>query len=375
MKIKRYLISAFFLCLFTACNSDDNLLCYGTHTNIEGDVTAFGAVGDGKTDCSKAINSAIASLPSEGGILVIPEGDFVLDAPIVINKHNVTIKGLNPGMRSNIDVNGINDLLGPGGGSKLVARNAEAAIKVETGMKGVKIMNLMVSGGTKSKNIGIHFTGTNDDGMLSNIIGINLQTGIKIEQAKNMQIANCWVCELPNSIELIGGENINIKNCQLGAQPPGVTCKVQGVNKLLFVNNHVYPDGRENLVLEGCNSCIIEGNNFQSYYNGILVLNGNENKVSKNIFWLTGAVQNQMLDHGDDFGIINVKGNNNMFVSNSMSCEWAYADAVTVSAVQGTGNVFKNCFVDNLESYRVFSVNAQTEVINCVSSDKVNIIE
>ena len=116
--------------------------------------------------------------------MVIPEGDFVLDAPIVINKHNVTFKGLNPGMRSNIDVNGINELLGPGGGSKLVARNAEAAIKVETGVKGVKIMNSMVSGGTEAKNIGIHFAGTSDDGMLSNIIGINLHTGVKIEQAK-----------------------------------------------------------------------------------------------------------------------------------------------------------------------------------------------
>lgn len=48
-----------------------------------------------------------------------------------------------------------------------------------------------------------------------------------------------------------------------------------------------------------------------------------------------------MLDHGDDFGIINVKGNNNMFVSNSLSCEWAYTDAVAVNATQGTGNVFK----------------------------------
>ena len=325
-------MSAFCLCMFTACDSDDNnLLCYGTHTDIEGDVTAFGAVGDGKTDCSKAINSAIASLPAEGGVLVIPEGDFVLDAPIVINKHNVTIKGLNPGMRSNIDVNGINDLLGPGGGSKLVARNAEAAIKVETGMKGVKIMNLMVSGGTEAKNIGIHFVGATDNGMLSNIIGINLHTGVKIEQAKNMQIVNCWVCELPNSIELIGGD--------------------------------------------ACNNCEIEGNNFKSYYNGILVLNGNDNTVNKNIFWLTGAVQNQLLDHGDDFGIINVKGNNNMVASNSLSCAWAYAGAVTVNAVQGTGNVFKNCFVDNLESYRVFLVNAQTEVSNCVSSDKVSIVE
>ncbi|WP_259324659.1 NosD domain-containing protein [Bacteroides caccae] len=174
---------------------------------------------------------------------------------------------------------------------------------------------------------------------------------------------------------MIGGENIVVKNCQLGAQPTGITCKVQEVNKLSFINNQVYPDGRENLVLDACNNCVIEGNNFKSYYNGILVLNGNDNTVNKNIFWLTGAVQNQLLDHGDDFGIINVKGNNNMVTSNSLSCEWAYAGAVTVNAVQGTGNVFKNCFVDNLESYRVFLVNAQTEVSNCVSSDKVSIVE
>lgn len=36
MKLKRYLISTFCLCLFTACDGDDNLLCYGTHTEIEG---------------------------------------------------------------------------------------------------------------------------------------------------------------------------------------------------------------------------------------------------------------------------------------------------------------------------------------------------
>ena len=45
MKLKRYLISTFCLCLFTACDGDDNLLCYGTHTEIEGDVTTFGAIG------------------------------------------------------------------------------------------------------------------------------------------------------------------------------------------------------------------------------------------------------------------------------------------------------------------------------------------
>ena len=100
-----------------------------------------------------------------------------------------------------------------------------------------------------------------------------------------MQIINCWVCELPNSMVLIGGENINIKNCQLGAQPTGITCKAQGGTnfRLLII---VSIDGRENLVLDGCNNCIVEGNNFKSYYNGILVLSGNDNRVNKNIFGL-----------------------------------------------------------------------------------------
>lgn len=120
-KIKRIFCLALSVCVCSRLAIVMIICCVMALIRNEGDVTTFGAVGDGKTDCSKAINSAIASLPSEGGVVVIPEGDFVLDAPIVINKHNVTFKGLNPGMRSNIDVNGINELLGPGGGSKLVA--------------------------------------------------------------------------------------------------------------------------------------------------------------------------------------------------------------------------------------------------------------
>ena len=82
------------LCLASAsCNNDENhLLCYNQHEVIEGDITLAGAVGDGQTDCSAIINEAIAALPAEGGTIIIPEGDFVLDQPIVVSKSNVTIK-------------------------------------------------------------------------------------------------------------------------------------------------------------------------------------------------------------------------------------------------------------------------------------------
>lgn len=82
MKLKRYLISTFCLCLFTACDGDDNLLCYGTHTEIEGDVTTFGAIGDGKTDCSKAINSAIAPYLPKGEWWLFPKVILYLMLPL-----------------------------------------------------------------------------------------------------------------------------------------------------------------------------------------------------------------------------------------------------------------------------------------------------
>ena len=109
-------------------NNVDKLLCYGNHDQIENDITLAGAVGDGKTDCSEVINKMISELPDNGGTIVIPEGDFVLDSPIVLSKSNVVIKGLNSGFRSNIDVKDTT-LVGPGGGSKLIVRNAESAIR------------------------------------------------------------------------------------------------------------------------------------------------------------------------------------------------------------------------------------------------------
>ena len=64
------------LALISCENEETKLLCYGTHSEIQGDITLAGAVGDGNTDCSGVINKMIAELPAEGGTIVIPEGDF-----------------------------------------------------------------------------------------------------------------------------------------------------------------------------------------------------------------------------------------------------------------------------------------------------------
>lgn len=375
MKLNTYLIGLF--CMACAsCNNDENhLLCYDNHQVIEGDITLAGAVGDGETDCSAIINELINKLPAEGGTIVIPEGDFVLDQPIVVSKNNVTIKGLNPGFRSNIDVKDPT-LFGPGGGSKLIVRNAAAAISVGSeGVSNLIVKDLLISGGTQNNGIGIHLDKATTGAKIQNIIGINLITGIQTAKAKKLTISDCWICELSNSMICSEGEETLVENCQLGAQPSGVTCRFTDEKKLLFRKNQVYPDGVNNLVLDNCEESEVYSNNFKSYYIGIVEVSGHKNHIYNNIIWLTGAIDGQFMGKNTNHGVVRVSGNDNLFEQNTITCEWSGAgsQAVTVNATSGTGNRFVNCLISNTGSDCVFLINQYTTVSQCVSADKVKV--
>ena len=58
-------------------------------------MTAYGAVGDGVTVDTAAIQAAVAAANGnpEGGMIYFPPGRFVLDKPIVINRGNVLMRG------------------------------------------------------------------------------------------------------------------------------------------------------------------------------------------------------------------------------------------------------------------------------------------
>lgn len=361
------------LCLaFVSCeNETDKLLCYGTHNQIENDITLAGAIGDGQTDCSEVINKMISELPAEGGVIVIPEGDFVLDSPIVLTKSNVVIKGLNSGFRSNIDVKD-ESLFGPGGGSKLIVRNAPSAITVDgEGLTGIQIKDLMISGGTENNGVGILFEKTVTGCVIDNVVGINLVTGVEIHKASGLTVSNCWICELSNSIVLNGGWNNTVKNCQLGAQPTGITCSFTDEKGMVFQRNQVYPDGKTNLLMRNCDDAEITNNNFASYYNAIIDIEGDNNLIKDNMIALTGAVAHQCSYRSSDYGVVRIAGDGNRFSTNSLKCEWALENAVTVRATEGMDNVFENCLISDVNSENVFLVNQYAVVNNCVSSDKI----
>ena len=115
MKTINYLLGLLFISLLASCTKEYYTV-EGEASSYEYVITDYGADAYGGGDCSGIINKLIEDMPLSGGCIVIPEGTFVLDNPIEINKNYITIKGVNSGMRSNIDVKELDLLIGAGGG-------------------------------------------------------------------------------------------------------------------------------------------------------------------------------------------------------------------------------------------------------------------
>lgn len=356
------------LCIISCTKYIQTMDCNSSHE--EAVITNYGALPDGNTDCGAIINKLIEGFSDNGGTIVIPIGDFAVIQPIFINKDNVTIKGLGSGFRSNIDVE-IDDLTGPGGGSKLLVKNGECAVRFASGVKNSRVCDMMISGGEELKGVGVLLSADTESCIISNVVGINLITCVKGYRTSNLLIQDCWFCEVNNSILLNEGTNNTVSKCQLGAKPVGYTCKFMNETGLTIVNNQIYPDGKSCVYMDACNNAEICDNNLKSYYVGALDIKGNANTISGNLIWLANAISGQLIDKSSDYGVLRISGNDNKCIVNTIICDWAVDNPVTVRVLDGERNEFTDCYISDQSSSRVFWVNEHTLLENCVNSDKV----
>ena len=73
------------------------------------DIRDFGAVGDGKTDATEAIQKAV----NAGGVISIPEGRWLLSKPVRISKSETVLKGAGSGKTFLVCPNSLADVHGP----------------------------------------------------------------------------------------------------------------------------------------------------------------------------------------------------------------------------------------------------------------------
>lgn len=155
-------------------------------------VKDFGAVGDGVTDDTAAIQAAIDAVDaSGGGTVFIPAGSYEITTAINM-KNGVDIVGA--GYRTLVTPNGCDGFI----------------FNYTTGFSNTRISNLGIEGTGTSTNIAIYQPGTLDDAdelygiSIDNVLIRGFNIGMKFRCVRNVLVHNCWMQDVNSGIHLVG---------------------------------------------------------------------------------------------------------------------------------------------------------------------------
>jgi len=172
------------------------------------------------------------------------------------------------------------------------------------------------------------------------------------------------------------GVQNTISNCQLGAQPTGITVNLTNQVNFNFTGNQIYPNGSVNLQLNNSQYVNVSSNNFQSYFVGMIELNNSDyNLISSNIFdmEMPSDTSTQLRGNTNTYGVLRLTGNNNLVSDNSITCKWVNPtdNPVTIQSIGGTGNSYDNINITDTQSSRVFYVSGACNIFNSVPASNV----
>lgn len=324
---------------------------HGTADQGEYLITDHGAIGNDAFDNAPIINNLISKFGPEGGSILIPEGDFRINSAIVINKNNVTVRGVSYGQRSNIDP-APPGVFPPAGGSVIVlGAGLEHGIAVFAGgapISGLAVEHLALQGsdGAVYQN-GIFIDRTNRWTRIVDVNAINLNKGVFLRNAEGAVVSSCWLAECEAPLHFDTGRDCIVAACSLGGQPGGVSCDVHGHERFVFTGNTVFPDGYTGLFMTETHSSSVTHNTFTGWYTGVVVVEGNMNSLTDNA--ISGVLQGggwPADPKGRDglYGLIRIVGNDNVFASSSV-ISWQPDNDARVHVVSGNRNVLRSIYI------------------------------
>jgi hypothetical protein len=358
------LLCAFFAALSTACGDAGEFL-----------ITDHGAKGDNSFDNAPVINGLLAKFGAAGGTILIPEGDFRINSPIVITKSYVTIRGVSYGQRSNVDP-APPGVFAPAGGSKLIlGAGVQHGIEVnDTGPKilGLTIKDLAVQGSDGAVyQTGIFLNRANQWTRIHDVNCINLRKGIYIKQAEEAHLDSCWLAECEAPLHMDTGRDCIVTDSAFGGQPGGVTCDFHAHTGMIFNGNVIFPDGYAGLWLTDSHGCVITANTFTNWYTGLVQIEGNMNRLSdNNITAVTTGALWPADPRGRDglYGLVRITGNDNVFES-SIMMSWQPVGNCRVHIAAGDRNVLRNLTIGaNTSARRIFingTLTTATRITHC----------
>ena len=335
----------------------------------------FGAVADGSTDDTKAIQDAFDSL-TEGGTIYFPKGKYIVQHSATVNggdyvavlvegkqgitvvfengttiKHNLTDKGRYTMFRF-IDCDGVEIR----GGVIEGERNEHPDVVTGYGSKGLHIRNC--------DNVYIH------DMEIWNIFGDSIGLSGTTKQCGNILVENCTIHDCyRNGIGVGGVKNGIIRNCRIynisgNAPEAGIDIEAEyGYNNedILIESCHIH-DCTQNTIAFSSNSynlkvrdCLLDGGTQgQTTSDNIELLNttvtgtvnARNNTVLRNCI-----VKGIGLYDSADYPNVNVKAYNTIFNGNDVSTTF------NINNINGKATLyFKDCELNRLEnsSYALF---------------------
>lgn len=202
-------------------------------------VKDFGAIGDGITDDSIAIQTAIDSV--ESGSIFFPFGQYVISATIIL-KNNIHLVGVNS---SGADSSGT---------TILFKGDSPYAISLtgETSRENVHIKNLGVINKSGNMSDGIYLNRFTTQCMIENVAIKGFKNNLVIERA--------WYCTI-NNLDVSYGkeENIILRRAN-GITLSNIRSRYATISGLAITND--------------CNNLVIIGGAFEGCTHGIKIMNG-----------------------------------------------------------------------------------------------------
>ncbi|MBF6626766.1 right-handed parallel beta-helix repeat-containing protein [Aerococcaceae bacterium zg-BR9] len=337
-------------------------------------------------DNAKIINHLIQKIGKNGGTIYIPEGDFYISTPIVIDRSYVTIMGSNSGLSSGVDKGNDKSQSG-GGGARLLVSSGITGIELKDTdnsqrLSGITLRHFQIKG-EGNNGIGIHGNHDSDRIIIDDLVITNVGTGIQLRGADAAVITHSWIAETKSSIVLDGAsQQAQISNNALGAQPQGITIHMENPRWANITGNNIFPNGATAIRLENAHQTVISANTISAYFTGIIELmpnsnneRGQHNLISNNVISLE-KYQSHPEGRNINWGIAHINADNTLFSNNQIVAKGIYKDFTAIQVEAGNINrIDHNNITSTVPSNRLVEISASandTTVLNTVANDTIN---